>query len=324
MKTLTKILVGSHLYGTNNKDSDKDYKGIFLPSFKEIATNKVPRVYDESTNKKATKNSSNDVDSHMYSLHHYLDLCYKGDAGAIEMLFAPKSNIVQTSLLWKQIVANRNKLISRNMTGMVGFAKSQAIRYSAKGDKINILSSIIRLLNDTDKELFGDVIDKLPESKYVEIKYNRTPDIEKYYLEETLWRDYNSFVVICDKQFQGTVKVQYVKKSLQKLLDRYGNRANEAADNGGIDWKSISHSIRVAEEVRILLQYGEIYFPCVSVSGIRNIKEGKRDLKECMDYLEDELETIKNLQEKSNLREKPDRNFFDNLLVSTYEDRVLF
>lgn len=36
MDLIVKMKFGSHLYGTNTEDSDVDYKGVFLPSKKEI------------------------------------------------------------------------------------------------------------------------------------------------------------------------------------------------------------------------------------------------------------------------------------------------
>ena len=35
-KVVFKCIFGSHLYGLNTEDSDKDFKGIFIPSFEDI------------------------------------------------------------------------------------------------------------------------------------------------------------------------------------------------------------------------------------------------------------------------------------------------
>ena len=47
---------GAHLYGTDTKTSDLDYKGIFLPSVEEILLNKIPKCINLSTNKTNIKN----------------------------------------------------------------------------------------------------------------------------------------------------------------------------------------------------------------------------------------------------------------------------
>ena len=65
---------GSHLYGTNTEDSDADYKGVFLPTKKEILLNNIPKCRNFSTSNGLTKNNPNDLDEEIYSLHYFLKL----------------------------------------------------------------------------------------------------------------------------------------------------------------------------------------------------------------------------------------------------------
>jgi len=41
MNIIVKMKFGSHLYGTATVDSDLDYKGVFLPSKKEVLLGKI-------------------------------------------------------------------------------------------------------------------------------------------------------------------------------------------------------------------------------------------------------------------------------------------
>lgn len=36
MKVLVKCVAGSHLFGTNTENSDKDYKGVYIPDADSI------------------------------------------------------------------------------------------------------------------------------------------------------------------------------------------------------------------------------------------------------------------------------------------------
>ena len=36
---------GSHLYGTNTTDSDTDYKGVYMPTKRQILLGKCPKQY---------------------------------------------------------------------------------------------------------------------------------------------------------------------------------------------------------------------------------------------------------------------------------------
>ena len=57
-----KCYFGSHLYGTANKSSDSDFKGIFLPSQEQVLLGKIPKSINNSTKKGDGKNTSEDVD----------------------------------------------------------------------------------------------------------------------------------------------------------------------------------------------------------------------------------------------------------------------
>ena len=47
---IVKMLFGSHLYGTQTPSSDTDYKGVAMPSVRDIALGRVPgHVLHQST-----------------------------------------------------------------------------------------------------------------------------------------------------------------------------------------------------------------------------------------------------------------------------------
>lgn len=73
-KTLVEMEFGSHLYGLNTDNSDKDYKGIFIPTAKEILLGTAPKVIDTSTGDKSSKNTKDDIDRHLYSLKKFIVL----------------------------------------------------------------------------------------------------------------------------------------------------------------------------------------------------------------------------------------------------------
>ena len=64
---IVKMFFGSHLYGTDTINSDKDYKGIYLPSKHDVLLNRVNKCYSESTGGNNSKNTSEDVDIEIYS-----------------------------------------------------------------------------------------------------------------------------------------------------------------------------------------------------------------------------------------------------------------
>ena len=74
MKILMKAVAGSHLFGLNTPSSDKDYKGIFLPSAEEILLQRVPKTRNTTTGQKDAKNTAEDIDVELYSLGKFFEM----------------------------------------------------------------------------------------------------------------------------------------------------------------------------------------------------------------------------------------------------------
>ncbi len=68
MHTMVKMVFGSHLYGLDTENSDKDYRGIFVPTAKEIILGSMKEHYDQSTSGQGIKNTKDDIDVNMFSL----------------------------------------------------------------------------------------------------------------------------------------------------------------------------------------------------------------------------------------------------------------
>ena len=88
MHILMKTKFGSHLYGTDTPNSDLDYKGVYLPSPREMFLNKIPKSITKNTSNNQSKNTCKDIDHEIYSLHYFLDLALKGETAALDMLHA--------------------------------------------------------------------------------------------------------------------------------------------------------------------------------------------------------------------------------------------
>ena len=89
MRMIVKMKFGAHLYGTATPESDLDYKGIFLPTKDELLLGRVPKSRNYSTGKDNSRNTKNDVDTEMYSLHYFIKLACDGQTVAMDMLFPP-------------------------------------------------------------------------------------------------------------------------------------------------------------------------------------------------------------------------------------------
>ena len=313
---IVKMLFGSHLYGTSTINSDTDYKGIFLPNKNDIILGNVPKSINSMTKTGTNaKNTANDVDTEIYSLHYFLHLACEGQTVALDMLHAPKNMILASSAVWDEIVRERHRFYTCNLQAFIGYARKQAAKYGIRGSRLSEAKMVYDYLAENDLYpiiKMGDLWEELP-----------TGDQIKFVMGGK--KDYNEeFYQVCGKKMQKTAKVSTCMNILSTFINSYGHRAILAAENKGIDWKAISHAVRAAEQVKEVLKHNTITFPLKNAETILSIKNGELDYTtEVVPLLESLMDEVENLSEKSKLPKKVDRKFWDNFLVRVVEDYVL-
>lgn len=91
MNKIIEIKFGSHLYGTNTENSDTDYKGIYLPTAKEICLNSYKKTICTIRPKQVgERNTKDDTDVEFFSLDQFMKLLCEGQTIALDMLFSPE------------------------------------------------------------------------------------------------------------------------------------------------------------------------------------------------------------------------------------------
>lgn len=312
MKTIVRVTFGSHLYGTANEQSDKDFKGVFLPTKEQIFLNKIPKSITSNTKKDGnTKNTSNDVDTEVYSLHYFIHLACEGETVALDMLHAPDDMLVETSAIWKDIVANRYRFYTKNLKAFIGYARRQAAKYGVKGSRLNDAKRVLDFSN-------------LPPSLHLKVKdvWDFWPVGEHIFKHEPDSNGVRMYEV-CGRKIPETATVEYLTTVVQRFYDNYGERARQAATNKGVDWKAVSHAFRAAFQVKQILTENTITFPLKEANYLREIKEGKLDYQTKvapeLDRLMDEVE---GLSLKSNLPMSVDRAFWDKFIIEKVEHDI--
>jgi len=143
MNLIVRMVFGSHLYGTNTPESDKDFKGVFMPTKEQIYLGKIPKCYSEQTGDDKSKNTKEDTDTEIYSLHYFIKLACEGQTVALDMLHAPLDMRTYSSPLWHRIIFNRSKFYTKNMKAFVGYARRQAAKYGIKGSRLDAAKNVL-------------------------------------------------------------------------------------------------------------------------------------------------------------------------------------
>ncbi|TET08478.1 MAG: hypothetical protein E3J83_03265 [Candidatus Atribacteria bacterium] len=314
MNTIVKMKFGSHLYGTDTKDSDTDYKGIFMPTKEQIFLGRIPKCYSEKTKVGVGKNTSGDTDTEVYSLHYFLELACQGQTVAIDMLHAPDDMILETSDTWKAICLNKHLFITKDMHAFVGYAMRQASKYGIKGSRLASAGKVMDFINDFDTQKGNDmnktrlkqVWDKLPQREH----------IHKYEIGKDRLRIYQ----VCGKKIQETATLRYLFDIMVTFYNAYGARARLAEKNEGIDWKAVSHAIRASMQLIELYKDGEIKFPLAQAEYLKDIKAGKIDYKsEVAPLLETLIGEVKDLAVASDYPDKVDRKYWEKFIMFEVE-----
>lgn len=280
----------------------------------QIFLNKIPKSISTQTKKGSEiKNTKDDIDTEIYSLHYFIHLACEGEIVALDMLHAPESMLLETSDIWKEIVVNRSKFYTKNLKAFVGYCRKQAAKYGIKGSRLNDAKKVLDFVEETETSFLNgkllDLWEHLPTGEYI---FKHEPDANGIRMYE-----------VCGRKIGETSSLQYLYGVVAKFYQAYGERAKQAANNSGIDFKAVSHGFRAAYQIKQILTEGTIIFPLKEAEFLKQIKLGQlhyaNELANKLDNLMDEIEE---LSKNSNLPEKVDRKFWDDFLIKTIEENI--
>ena len=268
---------GSVLYGTNTPSSDTDLKGIYLPSIKSALLEQAPETIVHNTSGKDTRNTSDDVDITLYSITYYIDLLFKGEVGAIDILFSMFRDDTQhyCSPAMQIFKDNHTKLVSKQSKAFVGYCMNQAAKYGIKGSRYGELVTFIDYLDTlTDDTVpISTILSTIPKLSYITVQMvsSKTQPIDTPYLQ------------ILGGLHADNITIAELKKRVLAKLATYGGRTILASQ--GVDWKALSHAYRVIYQFNELCKTNFIKFPLDAAPYIIQIKKCN-DVSQLLDHLD--------------------------------------
>lgn len=320
MNKILEIKFGSHLYGTNTENSDLDLKGIYLPTAREIVLGTYkPTISTTRPKQPFERNKKDDVDIEIFSLDRFLQLLAQGQVVALDVLFG--FSVHDTTLTGNAIMQltyiNRDKLLSKNLNAFTGYAKQQAAKYGVKGFRVAALRDTLDWLNQIPEQnarllyCYTEAFVERANNEHIKITSCKGPnDSLEPHLE------------VCNRKLPFHCTVKHAKQVFGKIFEQYGSRALLAEQNEGIDWKALSHAVRVNSEAKELLLTGFITFPRPDRELLLKIKTGQMNYKEVAEIIEQGLAELLECEKRSALREKPDQEWIDNFVYDVYKEIV--
>lgn len=318
VKVLMFTKVGSHLYGTNGEGSDVDYKGIFLPSKESLLTDSALNFIDLSTNKSGEKNTAEDIDLTLSSVQSWAKQLASGETGALDLLFSlwKEVEFVDRAFL-RFVMSNYKSFLSNKPKAFIGYANQQAKKYSLKKDRYQELQKVIALIKHVagasdgrkmqeDWQTLKDLLTKEKDEmglKYTEFVMAPGPRkaVQCEYLE------------VLGRKFHPSVTFGHILGKLSKVEKDYGNRAKGCETP--TEWKSLSHAVRIMDEIEELLDTQFITFPLPNADFIKEVKAGNVPQEEVTAYMEAKLTRIDDLVVNTKLPAEPNLQPFTDWLT---------
>jgi len=171
------------------------------------------------------------------------------------------------------------------------------------------------------------MIDEAPAAKLGEIDFMLRDFTERH--EHAEWVNIPSpngtdlwHIRCCDRAMPMTASIGEAIKVYMKVWDNCSERARAAMSNEGIDWKAMSHAVRVARQAIELLDTGQITFPRPDAAELLAIKMGQLPYAEVSHLLESLVEEVQVASLRSVLPECSDPALADALVRREHQRQV--
>jgi hypothetical protein len=244
-----------------------------------------------------------------------------GQTYAYELLFSPKQFWVdETSPIWIELIANRDKMICSNVTAMVGYARAQAFKYGEKGKRLDVFRDVIEWIEglplktstlawylgpqSSQSVMFANKMVKHKDFFSIHKKENDTSDV--------VYLDINGVMVPIN------CTAEYALGVYKPRLEEYGSRAKQASKDNGNDLKAIYHAVRIAKQAEELLKFGAITLPRPEVPVLLQIRKGLIPDAEMKHIIDESFEAVRLAEKTSALQKHPNKQWMKQFLKDVH------
>ena len=318
MKTIVQMKFGSHLYGTATAQSDVDIKAVYLPEPRDILLQRVrPAISITRDKARGEKNAPGDVDFEAYSPAKFLDLLCDGQTVALDMLFAPDDMMIASpDPLWREIQALAPRLFSRRTTAFVSYCRQQARKYGVKGARLAAVRHALEGLTA------------------IEAAYGSNAKLEVAAAEVRVLADGHdlldivvlphadgtpaTYFDIAGKRAIFSASIKGARALAQSQFDAFGERTRAAESQQGVDWKAMSHAVRIARQAVEFLNAGRVTFPRPDAAHLLAIKLGTLPYVAVAEEIEALLSEVETAAARTPLPETADITPAEDFVAGLY------
>ena len=128
---------------------------------------------------------------------------------------------------------------------------------------------------------------------------------------------------VCNRlaPFSSSIKVAH--ETYKALFDEYGKRALAAERNEGVDWKALSHAVRVGRQAIEVLTTGRVTFPRPEAARLLAIKTGQLEYQPVAEEIEKLLADVEGAAAASPLPAEPDYAWVDDFVARIHGEQIM-
>jgi hypothetical protein len=119
-----------------------------------------------------------------------------------------------------------------------------------------------------------------------------------------------------------TQTIKEAREVMRRIVEAYGQRARQAEQNEGVDWKALSHAVRVGRQAIELLDTANVIFPRPDREHLLAIKTGQLPYRYVAEEIEELLVDVEAAAARSSLPEHPDHEWIDNFVADVHRRTI--
>jgi len=318
------MMAGSHLYGTDTPESDKDYIGVILPAASEVFGFNVMKELDVSIVSKLEngKNSKDATDRKFYEFRHFVKLAAENNPNIIELLFVNSDSLLVGSYISDLLLSKVNMFVDHNKiyTKYLAYAGSQKHKMLIKPENY---TEIIRSLDFLYDYIGTNTLSNLSDPNTIKKSKQLLLELNDKIIGLQIPINFNSsFISIGDLNLNKSITVKAAITTLAERAKKAGSRTDLYVKYG-FDTKFGSHCVRLLLEALSLLKEGKISFPLEDAPFIREIKCGKYTKEQTVAIIKDLEKQVECVYNNLKVKKSCDKQGVENLVVSTLQKYFL-
>lgn len=291
------VTYGSKLYGTSTPKSDTDLKSVYLPDINDILLGKklvATKSRVDASGVKVPDDASmpdGGVENEYIPFQTFVRDFVQGQTYAVEIAYAilkdgPQAPDAHSVWEFDYVVELVRKFSNNEVYSMVGFAMKQTFDYVKRGERLNEAVKVRDALESVLSRA-GWLQNKNELRLDSPLQFGGGMLALDYIAKETglpLGTSVNNNKTMRTLEMNGrsyldSTSVTHLLTQVNKLVTQYGERSTRAAETD-VDYKSLSHAVRVYQQAIELLDTGRLTFPRENAAELLRVKQGLVPLEE--------------------------------------------